>query len=103
MENLVPMTISMISEAENEQSDWSKRGVNHPAAAPLDYKLLKSELMYLLFMQIANRVVVVLCCIGVARLASSHISVSSGLCNRGKSITHLFLKLFIGSCSDEVL
>lgn len=29
MENLVPMTISMISEAENEQSDWSPHGVNH--------------------------------------------------------------------------
>lgn len=29
MENLVAVTISVISEAENEQSDWSAHGVNH--------------------------------------------------------------------------
>lgn len=40
MENLVPMTISMISEAENEQSDWSAHNVNH-TAAPLSYTLLQ--------------------------------------------------------------
>ena len=39
MENLVPMTISMICEAENEQSDWSTRGVNHISASS-DYKVL---------------------------------------------------------------
>lgn len=33
------MTISVISEAENEQSDWSAHKVNH-TPAPLDYKLL---------------------------------------------------------------
>lgn len=39
MENLVPMTISMISDAENEQSEWSAHKVNHIPAL-LDYKLL---------------------------------------------------------------
>lgn len=39
MENLVPMTISMISEAENEQSDWSAHRVNH-SPAPLDYSVV---------------------------------------------------------------
>ena len=39
MENLVPMTISMICEAENEQSDLSAHGVNHIAASS-DYKVL---------------------------------------------------------------
>lgn len=38
MENLVPMTISMVSEAENEQSDWSAHRVNH-TAAPLHYNV----------------------------------------------------------------
>lgn len=39
MENLVPMTISMVSEAENEQSDWSAHRVNH-TAAPLHCNVL---------------------------------------------------------------
>lgn len=39
MENLVPMTISMVSEAENEQSDWSAHRVNH-TAGPLHYNVL---------------------------------------------------------------
>ena len=33
MENLVSMTISMISEAENEQSDCSAQGVNLPVVS----------------------------------------------------------------------
>lgn len=39
MENLVPMTISMISEAENEQSDRSAHRVNH-TVVPLDCEVL---------------------------------------------------------------